>query len=209
MRGFFLVLTLAGALSAQSMVEFGAITAGTAVGGVAGKAVSNGISTSLRKTGGVVQRASKVQPRMQVVTPSVAVPSLQVSPGVPKAEPAHRRASAQADRSFVPPPPEPNNVPPPPPPTRRAARTAPRPAPIEVVYFEPQPEPAPRVDIDLAYILPGMPRPDLLAFGDPSSRITMFEDGHVVEIYSYRNTLLASGSVRLIDGSVASIQTYP
>ena len=40
MRGFFFVLTFTGALSAQSMVEFGAITAGTAVGGVAGKAVS-------------------------------------------------------------------------------------------------------------------------------------------------------------------------
>ena len=40
MRGFFFVLTFTGALSAQSMVEFGAITAGTAVGGVAGKAAA-------------------------------------------------------------------------------------------------------------------------------------------------------------------------
>ena len=53
----------------------------------------NGISTSLRKTGGVVSRASEVQPRMQVVTPPAAsVPALQVSPGVPKSTPVRRRA---------------------------------------------------------------------------------------------------------------------
>ena len=97
-----------------------------------------------------------------------------------------------------------------PPPTRRAARpTPPRPAPVEVAYVEPAPEPAPRLDIDLASVLPGMPRPELLALGDPSARITMFEDGHVVEIYSYRNQLLVSGSIRLVDGNVATVQTNP
>jgi len=49
---------------------------------------------------------------------------------------------------------------------------------------------------------PGMNRSAVLNMGEPASRITMYDDGHLVEIYSYRNI----GHVRLSDGSVASIE---
>jgi hypothetical protein len=52
-----------------------------------------------------------------------------------------------------------------------------------------------------------MERNSVLALGVPSARITMYEDGHLLEIYQYRNQTFSSGTVRLRDGSVASVET--
>ncbi len=208
MRCLFLVAITTGALSAQSMVEFGAVAAGSAVGGVAGKKVSESITSTFTRTGGVLKKAEKdrnstsTPPIPQAVSSSSRVPTLQVSPGVPKSG-----GSGSGSRFAVS---EPNNVPLPPPPRRAAKAPSSRPAPVPVALVEPQPEPAhvPH-NVDLDAILQGMPRVEVLALGEPSARITMFEDGHLVELYHYRNESLPSGAVRLIDGTVAAIQLHP
>jgi hypothetical protein len=196
MRSLFLLLTVTGALSAQSMMETGALVGGATVGGVAGKKVSESITATFGKTRGITEHAA--------VTPATTKPT----GANPAAASGNRTPTLQVSPGFV--KPEANNVPPPPPPRRAQARPAPpRPVAVPVVYQpEPEPvvEPRPALDVDLTAIEAGTPRTDLLAQGDPSARITMFEDGHLVEIFSYRNATYPWGSVRLIDGAVAIVQ---
>ena len=47
-----------------------------------------------------------------------------------------------------------------------------------------------------------MTRADLLELGPPTARITMFDNGGLLEIFSY-STL---GTVRLTDGNVSKVQ---
>jgi hypothetical protein len=51
-----------------------------------------------------------------------------------------------------------------------------------------------------------MNREDVLRLGPPASRITMFDDGHVVEVYRYQTGDNSLGVVRLTDGAVSSTQ---
>ena len=52
----------------------------------------------------------------------------------------------------------------------------------------------------------GMARADVLKFGAPAGKITMFEDGHLVEVYSYHQNGQKVGTLRLTDGAVSSVQ---
>ena len=54
---------------------------------------------------------------------------------------------------------------------------------------------------DLKKVAAGMPREELLKFGAPASRITMFDDGHLLEVFSYATKDASLGRVRLTDGS--------
>lgn len=51
-------------------------------------------------------------------------------------------------------------------------------------------------------IAAGMSRRDVLRLGEPSLRISMFEDGHMVEMFSYRASGERIGRLRLEDGTV-------
>ncbi len=177
------------------MLESSAVIAGSTVGGASGKAVSAGIDKTFKKTGGILDVAAKTGEKKGKASPTPAAPVspiLRVSPGVPKAEL--------------------NNVPPPPP--KRAS--APRPArtravsvPMVMSSVIPRYEPAFLVDVDLAGISRGMDRDSVLALGVPSARIIMDEDGKINEIYQYRNHTFHSGTVRLRDGLVWSVETRP
>jgi hypothetical protein len=59
---------------------------------------------------------------------------------------------------------------------------------------------------DLKQINPGASREDVLKLGVPSARITMYSDGHLVEVYNYTAHGDNLGSVRLSDGAVASVK---
>ena len=59
----------------------------------------------------------------------------------------------------------------------------------------------------LFQLLEGMPREQVLALGNPSWRITMFLDGHLVERFSYRANGERFGLVELSDGSVKHVET--
>ena len=73
----------------------------------------------------------------------------------------------------------------------------------EVPVLAPPPEMSPE---KLKTVSSGMSRADLLRLGAPASKITMDEDGRAVEIYSYREKDRKIGTVRLSNGSVASVE---
>ena len=179
---------------AQTMTEFGAVAAGSAVGGASGKSVSNGINAIFGKVDQQTARAAKETRREK----EPQVEALKVAPGAPVADPG--------------------GVPlPPAPPAKRSA-----PAPVPVAQYVPPseiarisswadvaptlPPPAVMSPDDLRSVSTGMTRADVLRFGAPSSKITMFEDGHVVEQYSYHQNGQKFGGLKLTDGVVSSVQ---
>ena len=103
-------------------------------------------------------------------------------------------------------------VPPPPPPARRAglAKTAPAPPPAPAPMLAPPPPvappPPPVTAGDLQNLTVGTDRSDVLKLGPAASRITMFDDGHLVEVYRYATHDNTVGVVRVTDGAVSSIQ---
>jgi hypothetical protein len=179
---------------AQTMTEFGAVAAGSAVGGASGKSVSNGINAIFGKVDQQTARAAKETKREK----EPQVEALKVAPGAPVADPG--------------------GVPlPPAPPVKRSA-----PAPVPVAQYVPPseiarisswadvaptlPPPAVMSPEDLRSVSTGMTRADVLRLGVPSSKITMFEDGHVVEQYSYHQNGQKFGGLKLTDGVVSSVQ---
>jgi hypothetical protein len=201
MRGTLLVIFLSGSLCGsvygQSMLETSAAVAGGSVGGVAGKKVSDGLTKIFDKMDKQAAKAAKVgDGKTTGAKGTVAdrnAPLLEVGPGVPK----------MTDSSNVPPPP----------PVRRAAvhkPTPPPPAPEPIVEpppAVPPPPPPPEMTADdLKNVTAGMQRDEVLKFGAPASRITMFDDGHLLEIYSYQAKETTFGVVRLTDGAVSNVQ---
>jgi hypothetical protein len=179
---------LAGAAFGQTMVEFGAAAAGGSVAGASGRKVSDGITSIFGKVNGTTDKAAASG------KPGAGKqqPALQVSPGVPK-----------DDGSGVPAPPE----------THAAVRkAAPESSPVitvaEVAPVAPPPPPPQMTAEELKQVAPGVSRDDLLKLGAPSARITMIDDGHLVEVYNYIAHGENLGRVRLTDGAVASVQAH-
>jgi hypothetical protein len=177
----------------QSLTEFGAVTAGSTVGGASGKSVSNGITAIFGKVDQQTARAIAKEPKKE--PPAEA---LKVAPGAP------------AD--------DPGGVPLPPSPAVKRPAPAPRPVAQYIVPAEiarigswadvvPALPPPPVMSPEnLRTVSTGMTRADVLKLGAPSSKITMFEDGHVVEQYSYHQNGQKFGSLKLTDGVVSSVQ---
>jgi hypothetical protein len=105
------------------------------------------------------------------------------------------------DHSLVPPPPVKKvAVVPPPPPLE---------TPIPAVFTTPVlvlPPPPQATSEDLKTLASGTSREEVLKLGAPSSRITMFDDGHLVEIFRYQTRETTFGVVHLSDGSVSSVE---
>jgi hypothetical protein len=196
-----LTITVSGALHGQAIMDVAAASAGGVAGGAAGKKVSDGLTNIFGKVANQTsQAAGEVKPKSvaTVQTPpptgtTPAAPLLEVGPGVPKS-------------GGVPlPPPNPSKV--------AMVKPAPAPVPEPVVAPEPPPPPPPPPEVssdDLRKVAAGMNRDDLLKMGAPASRITMFDDGHLMETYRYAahgpNGDASLGVVRLVDGSVATVQ---
>jgi hypothetical protein len=182
------VTTLAGTVWGQTLTEFGAAAAGGSAAGASGKKVSDGITSIFGKVNGTTNKAAASG------KPATAKqqPALEVSPGVPK-----------DDSSGVPPPPESHTA---------VHKAAPEPAPVitvaEVVPVTPPPPPPQMTAENLKQVAPGSSRDDLLKLGAPSARITMIDDGHLVEVYNYISHGENLGRVRLSDGAVASVQAH-
>jgi hypothetical protein len=180
---------------AQNLTEFGAVAAGSAVGGASGKSVSEGINTIFGK---VDQQTAKAAVKETKREKEQQVEVLKVVPGTLVADPG--------------------GVPPPPPPAGR--RRAPAFLPVARFVL---PEEVARISswADVAPTLPpppvmspehlrsvstGMTRADVLSLGAPSSKITTFEDGHLVELYSYHQNGQKFGGLKLTDGVVSNVQ---
>jgi len=195
--GLLMLTGVAGMAWSQAMTEAAAAIAGGSVGGVAGKKVSDGISTVLQKVDSVANKAAKTTkaPETAITKAKSDNPKegtvLQVGPG-----------GVVKDHSLVPPPP----------PVRRAASVvpppplAPPPAPVVIQPIPVLPPPPQVTPDDLKALASGTARGDVLKLGAPASRITMYDDGHLVEIYRYQSHDTTFGVVRLSDGSVSSVQ---
>lgn len=179
---------------AQTLTEFGAVAAGSTVGGASGKSVSNGITAIFGKVDQQTAKAAAKETRREM-EPQAEV--LKIAHGTPKADPG--------------------DVPLPPPAAKRTA-----PAPVPVAQFV-APKEAIRLSSlsDVAPVLPpppvmspedlrsvplGTTRADVLRYGAPSAKITTFEDGHLVEFYSYYQNGQKFGGLKLTDGVVSSVQ---
>jgi hypothetical protein len=190
---FSVVLTgcvFAGSAFGQAMTEFGAAAAGGSIGAAGGRSLSNGISSIFGKVDQQMGKAAKAD-----------APAMTVAPGVPK-------------DGGVPLPPAPVGVPVSRTPVRRQAEPAQAavqvPFPVGVLSdalpAQPPPPPPTMSPEDFKNLTTGMSRADVLKLGIPSSRITTFEDGHLVESYSYRENHQRFGGLKLTDGVVSSVQ---
>ncbi|HEV2201532.1 MAG TPA: hypothetical protein VGR73_17060 [Bryobacteraceae bacterium] len=205
MRRIALILLLGAMAGAQSMTEFGAVAAGSTVGGAGGKAVSDGINNIFGKVGQqTVKAAGKESPAPKE---SKETPALTVAPGVPR----------DVDTGVPAPPPEAGHPAvrkaPAAPPTLDAAANTVVPVPFSAATIadampaQPIPPPPTMTPEALKQVTSGMSRADVLKLGDPASKLAMFEDGHYVETFSYRADGQRFGRVRLQDGAVVTIET--
>ena len=191
MRNLALILLLSSAAFSQNLTEFGAVTAGSTVGGASGKGVSNGITAIFGKVDQQTAKAAAKPTTKDVPEP----PAFKVSQAVPA-----------DDTGGVPLPPAPQRHP-------GLLPLAHYTLPQEITRIRslsdvaptlpPPPEMSPE---ELHKISTGTPRTDVLRLGTPASKITMFDDGHLVEVYSYRQNGQKFGTLRLTDGAVSSIE---
>ena len=190
MRSVLILLAIAGLAYSQALTDAAGIIGASSVGGAAGKNVGAGVSAIFAKVGSTTNKVAKT------AKPGVEKPKdragavLEVGLG-----------GVVKDHSLVPPPPPKKVVAavPPPPPLVRLTPTVVQPA----VVLPPPPVATPD---DLKTLAGGTPRADVLKLGAPASRVTMFDDGHLVEIYRYQTREDTFGVVRLMDGSVSSVQ---
>jgi hypothetical protein len=191
MRAVVGILVMATGCFGQSLVENSAAAAGGSVGGVAGRKVGEGIANIFNKVDKAAGKAAKTGDTPSNPPPGAMgnEPLIEVGPGVPRGE------------SMVPPPPPVKRTP-----VRRASHVA---APVPVVapvVAAPLAAPAPQVTIDdLHKMTAGMARANVLSMGEPAVRITMIDDGRLLEIYRYMEKDSTIGAVRLVDGSVERV----
>jgi hypothetical protein len=213
MRLISLAVALAGVASgvmSQTITEFGAAAAGGTAGGAAGKKVSDGITSIFGKVDQSTAAAAATAAPKSAAPAKPAAPLLEVSPGVvgtalPPSAPAPKAApKTPVSRASVI-----DGVPPPPPlPGERSKRVEPpkRLEPVTLVAVAaPPPPPPPVTPDDLRSLTLGQSREDVIKLGAPASRITMFEDGHLLEIFRYMSGDLTFGVVRVSDGAVAEV----
>ena len=191
MRNLALFLLITSTAFSQNLTEFGAVTAGSTVGGASGKSVSNGINAIFGKVDQQTAKAAVTPTRKEVPEP----PPFKVSQGVPS-----------DDTGGVPLPPSPHK-------RAVASPVASYTVPQEITRIRSLSDVAPTLPPppemsreEFRKISTGTPRTDVLRLGMPASKITMFDDGHLVELYSYRQNGQKFGALRLTDGAVSSIE---
>ena len=201
---FSMLLVVAGLAWSQAFTDAAAVVAGSSVGVGAGKTVGQGITAALDSANGATAKAAKTQKVASVERPPAAKPAQRAGDGdgsggstVLKTGPG----GVVKDHSLVPPPPAKKVavVPPPPP----IAPPGPAVLVTPVIVLPPPPQVTPE---DLKTLARGSSKEEVLKLGVPSSRITMFDDGHLVEIFRYQAHDMTFGSVHLSDGSVSSVE---
>lgn len=186
-------------LPAQTLVQSSIAAAGGSVAGVAGKKVSEGVDKVLGALSDVTdEAAAKFKD-----TDGRKTRSLPAEPALPKgAVFVPRTPASPVGRAVAPPPPR----------TTQTIGATRRVANVDPTLSAPLPDVPPAVapaEIrqpnadDLQAVAAGASRAELAdRMGRPSSKITMAEDGKLVEVYTYRN----AGSVRLVDGAVSEVR---
>ena len=195
----------------QTLGEVGAATAGATVGGASGKKVSEGVTSIFEKldksTTAAASTGTPAKPAPNSPPLINAAPGLPVAggalddPAAPKKPAAKPVARAAAVKDSVPaPPPLPGEFAA----ERKVTPAFRAPEPIAVVALPPPPPP-PVTAADLKTVAVGWTKEEVLKLGQPSSRITMWDDGHLQERFRY-SLDEATGVVQLVDGVVSAIE---
>ncbi len=211
---FSMLLMVGGLAWSQAFTDAAGVIAGSSVGVGAGKQIGQGVAAALNSANGVTAKAAKTEKVASAEKPAAVSPA---------AKPTQRAGDSGGsggsggssggtvlktgpggvvkDHSLVPPPPVKKVAVVPPPPPIAPPIPAALATPILVLPPPPQATPA-----DLKTLASGSSREEVLKLGMPSSRITMFDDGHLVEIFRYQTRETTFGVVRLSDGSVSSVE---
>jgi len=201
---FSMFLVVAGLTWSQAFTDAAAVVAGSSVGVGAGKKMGQGITAALDSANGATAKAAKTDKVASIAAVSPAAKAVQKAEGggtVLKTGPG----GVVKDHSLVPPPPAKKVAVVPPPPS--LAPQAPAVVTTPVLVLPPPPPPQATTE-DLKTLASGTSKAEVLKLGAPSSRITMIDDGHLVEIFRYQTRQTTIGVVRLSDGSVSSVQVH-
>lgn len=195
MKFISLVVFLSTTMFAQSLVEHAAAAAGGTAGGAAGKKVSDALTNIFDKVDKTTAKAASDNAGTSAgKSKDASAPLFEVGPGVPHSE----RTPARVGAPSVPPPP----------PIHHAYHRPVRPvetAPMPAIAVPPPPPPQATAQ-DLKKIAVGSSREDLLKLGFPAIHITMYDNGHLLEIYRFVSEHGDVGLVRVTDGSVSNVQ---
>jgi hypothetical protein len=184
-------------MQAQSMSEHAAAAAGATIGTAAGKPLSNAITKIFGQVDNTAQKAAKSpsKPLTKTTTeaPAVKLPAAGATAnGAPPAAGGGSSPSSSGSHRRMP----------------RIESAAFEPAPAPTFTIVPVVPPVKQATAEeLALIKVGTTEKDLVeALGRPTSRITIPEEGHMLETYQYRANGKQLGTVRLDNGQVVTIE---
>lgn len=184
-----LLAVWSGVAAGQAMLEHMSAAAGGSVAGVAGKTVSDGIDKVFGKLGKTLEKAD-VPDKKDVKAKAKA----STSPAKGEAaEPTGAPPTFQRGQRVRP--------------VYGAPEPAAEPVPMPVIVRKAQPERPHVTPAQIAQVQTGAVRDEVLAkLGRPSARITIPEDGRLLEIYQYTDNGKVTGALRLTDGVVSSVR---
>jgi hypothetical protein len=194
--GSFLLVT---GVQAQSLAEHAAAAAGATIGTAAGKPLSTALTNIFGHTDDAAKKAASAKVDTKI-PPTRVVEPVPVLPGAPQADVP---ALAPIGGSSTP---------------SRRGGLAPRPAArqyasvnaaansAQVAYPQEPPRKEPTAE-ELATVQVGATEQELVAaLGQPESKVTIPDDGHLVEICQYWSKGKQLGTVRLDNGQVVSVE---
>jgi hypothetical protein len=191
-------LTAPGFVFAQTMTEYATAAAGSTAGAAAAKKINPAVAGVLGKLDGAAKNAADQGSAKKTLVQAGETKELSKKPvtAVPVARPAPAPRLVPASRPAVPHDSPRYNPGVPEPPNARSYAWAPV-APPAV-----RPRPVQATPERFAQVAEGHSRAEVLKnLGNPSSRISMVEDGKFTEIYRYRDL----GTVHLADGAVTTV----
>jgi hypothetical protein len=194
--GSFLLTT---SIQAQSLAEHAAAAAGATIGTAAGKPLSNAITKIFGQTDTAAQKAASV--KVETKTPSTpTVESVPVLPGPPQANaasiaPIGGSSTPSRHGGYAPRPP-----------ADQYASVTPSLNATQVAYPQEPPRKEPTAE-EFSSIQVGASEQELVAaLGQPESKVTIPDDGHMVEICQYWANGKQLGTVRLDNGQVVNVE---
>jgi hypothetical protein len=183
----------AGACFAQAILEHAAGAVTGSAGAVGGKKISDAIDTIFKKTNTEMKKAG--DPKAPATPQKSRTLTQQKSSGVDPIGPASRAGAVR--------PAGPKQQQPELPAEAREGESAPVPAVVPPAA----PPPVVATAEEFAKLTPGTTGQDLAArLGAPAYKISIPEDGHLLEIYHYSANGVDLGSVRVVDGAVAEVR---
>jgi hypothetical protein len=200
--GSFLLVT---AVEAQSLAEHAAAASGATIGTAAGKPLSNAITKIFGQTDSTTKKAASASIDTKIAntkTPAKPEPELESAPLVLAAPqsggagggsvPSMSSSAPSRHGGFAQ--------------RRSAAEYASTNPTVAVIAYQEPPRKEPTAE-ELASIQVGASEQELVStLGPPESKVTIPDDGHMVQICQYWSNGKQLGTVRLDNGQVVNVE---